>query len=155
MNKYSKNEGLLKAKHLCSKQEFSKSEMLKKLLSWGLNENQANDIIQKLIHENYIDESRYAACFFMDKIRLNKWGKIKIKYELRGKGLSENLISEAENSIGEKEYLQMIRIELEKKIKATAAINTWELNGKLLKFAASRGYEPDIVWKLLKYTPDE
>ncbi len=49
-----------------------------KLSLWGIENDDAEKIIEILIKENFINEARFAAAFVRDKFKYNKWGKIKI-----------------------------------------------------------------------------
>lgn len=44
-------------------------------------------IVSRLLQERFIDESRFARYFVNDKLRFNKWGRVKINYEMQRKGI--------------------------------------------------------------------
>ena len=67
------------------------------------------DIIQRVISllekYDYINDYNYAGCFLRDKFNLKGFGIKRIKFELKQKGVSENIINQVieENSIDETE----------------------------------------------------
>ena len=74
-----KEEAWNKASFLCASSEKCLYDIQEKLKSWGCNSDDSEQICQRLIEEQYIDQTRYAYFYVKDKFRFNKWGKIKIK----------------------------------------------------------------------------
>ncbi len=134
---------------LCSRQEKCKSEIRQKLHQRKISDKEADHILDRLVQENYIDEKRYTLAFVNDKIRFNKWGKQKIRYQLKSKNISEQDIANAFSEVDEEFYRKMICKEIEAKSQKTKAKNDWERKGKLMQFAQSRGYESEIVSQIL------
>jgi len=79
-----------------------------------------------------------------------KWGKIKISYELKQKGISEKCIQYGLKEIDNKIYLNTLQLEIEKKTKQLKENNTFILKNKLIKYFYSKGYEPEIIIEVLK-----
>ena len=84
-----------KIKHFCSYQERSHYEVKEKLYALGLNKVEVETLISQLIEEDYLNEQRFAEHFVGGKFRQKHWGKIKIKYELNQKRVSEYNIKKA------------------------------------------------------------
>ncbi|MEA3446400.1 MAG: regulatory protein RecX [Bacteroidota bacterium] len=145
----SEKQALEKLMQLCGRQEKCKADIRQKLRQWHIRDEVAEKIINQLEKENFIDETRFALAFCRDKVLFNKWGKIKIGYNLKMKGISETNISNSFSEINEKEYLAMIRKEILEKTRNTKAKSDWERKGKIMQFAQSRGYESDIVADIL------
>jgi len=55
-----------------------------------------------LIEENYLNEERFAILFAGGKFRIKQWGRIKIKYELKQKQVSDYCIKKALAAIDER-----------------------------------------------------
>ena len=144
-----KNEALSKAMKLCSVKEYAPSEIEEKLLQWGLDEDSTAEIIVLLIDDKFIDEFRMARYFANDKLRFNKWGKVKIKYMLQQKKLSREAIAEALNQIIDEEYTSILTTELIKKKKTIRDDDPYRAKAKLVQFAAGRGFESDLIYKLI------
>jgi len=143
-------QALERAKWLCAKQERCQSEIYKKLKEWGIEEENSEEIITQLIIENFIDEKRIAQLYSRSKFNQLKWGKIKISYELKQKGISEKYIHYGLQEIDNKVYIKTLQKEIEKKTKELKENNTFILKNKLIKYFYSKGYEPELTIELLK-----
>lgn len=137
------SEIILSIKHLCSRQEKCKSEVKEKLVRWELDEDKIEEIIALLIKEKFIDEDRYTGFFVRDKIKFNKWGKIKIRHHLVQKRIPENIISNAFDNIDITDYKNIIEREIEKKL--TLIKKDPHKKDKLIRFMQSKGFELDLV----------
>jgi regulatory protein len=141
-------EALNLAMKLCSKKEYASGEMHSKLTEWEVEEETAEKIISQLIGEKFIDDRRYCRAFVNDKLKFSKWGKIKISYMLRQKKVSDGLIREALEAIEPETYQKILFEELTKKAKTIKAASDYEFKGKLIQFAASRGFEYEVAAKM-------
>ena len=146
-----KKEALNRAMDLCSRSEKTAKDIKHSLTKWGLSsiEDQLS-IIEYLKDNNFIDETRYSISFARDKHKFNRWGKIKILNMLRAKAIDDQTIKEALNYIDDESYLATLREELIKKRKSVKASNQYDLKVKLLRFASSRGFETDLIYKVLE-----
>ena len=135
-----------KAKYLCSKQEKCRSDILKKLEEWKAPAEAFDKIIKILIEENYIDEYRYSSSFVRSKFNQNKWGKIKIKYALHQKKISETIIQEViNNEISENEYENCLLQLLEYKNRGIKGDHKIRRLAKMITFGTNKGFEYDMV----------
>jgi regulatory protein len=148
-NNFSKKEALSALSRICSKKEVCSSEAIEKLDNWGISDSDKKEIIDYLIKEKYIDDVRYATHYASDKFRFNKWGKYKIASALKIKKLPEDIIGQALDLISTNDYRILLREELEKKMHSIPKSSSYELKGKLYRFAASRGFENDLILELL------
>jgi regulatory protein len=149
MMKLSKQEALERLRCTCSKSEKCLYDVKKKLIEWDLSE-EFESITQDLLRENFINESRFAHSFANDKMKFSKWGKQKVRYHLRMKGIEDKEIEVALKTYPLKEYTDMISKELTKKAKSIKDTDPYKRTQKLIAFAANRGYESDIVRNLRK-----
>jgi regulatory protein len=83
---------LSKAMALCSRREYCSDDIRAKLNSWGIGENDTEKIISALVTENFINEKRYSEAFVKDRFRYNKWGKVKIRANLRLKKIPAEIL---------------------------------------------------------------
>ena len=114
-----KAEALNKAMRLCSTKEYAVSEMLEKLATWGMDvETDRAEIMRHLQEEKFLDEFRLARFYVNDKLRFNRWGRIKIKYMLQQKKVDKDAIAEALKQITDELYIPLLVEELVKKRKA-------------------------------------
>lgn len=145
-------EALNRAADLCSRQEQSTGQIREKLKRWNVNDSDIEGILDQLQKEKFIDDQRFAAFFVKDKFNLNHWGKIKIAHLLRHKGIPENDIQEALEQIDEEAYLQTCLELVSRKSATLKDKNPYTRKGKLYKFAAGRGFEPDLIHRVLNMT---
>jgi regulatory protein len=143
-------EALSKAMKLCSTREYAPSEIEQKLSGWGLANSAISEIIDKLQEEKFLDEFRMARYFANDKLKFNKWGKLKIKFMLQQKKVSREAIAEALEQIAEETYLKILSEELTKKRKTMKDTDEYQIRAKLFQFAAGRGFEGDVVYRVLE-----
>ena len=80
---YTIKQGEALAKQYCVEQERCQKEVFSKLISWGMNFDEADQVIASLISEGFINEQRYAKIYAKSKFNQNKWGRIKIRYSLK------------------------------------------------------------------------
>jgi regulatory protein len=147
---YSLEELLHKAASYCSISEHCVSEVETKLDAWCVGCDDKSTIIKRLIAEDFINEKRFCIYFVKDKFRFNKWGKIKISFALKGKGIDNALISEALNTIDEGEYEELLASILKTKLVGLKYEFEYEKQGKLFRFAQSRGFENNVIEKALR-----
>ncbi len=143
-------KALNKAMYLCSKAEKCKSDISKKLYDWKANPAEHDKIINELEKQKFIDEERYVKYYVRDKFEFNKWGKIKIRMMLVQKKIPEKLIAEALDQISEKKYRETLKYILKQKQHRIKDEDKYKKKQKLIRFAASKGFEPDLILQLLE-----
>jgi regulatory protein len=143
------NTALNKAMALCAGRELCRNDIRQKLTSWGVNDENIDKIMNLLAKEKFIDEERYAVAFSKDKLRYNKWGKLKIGAGLRMKKVPEEIIRKALNLINETEYLEVLKSIIAKQQKTVHAKNQYDLKGKILRHCLSKGFESHLIYELL------
>ena len=134
---------------LCSGSEHCREDMKLKLAAWKVGEPDSERIINVLIRENFINEKRYAEAYVKDKFRHNKWGRIKIRAGLRLKKIPAELINAAIGSIDNETYTNSLREMISAHRKSVRAKNQYDLKGKLYRFGLSRGFESDLLYRIL------
>jgi regulatory protein len=127
--------------NMAARAERSSGDALRLMKRWGVDDNDAQRVLQRLIAERFIDDSRYAAAFVREKINLSGWGSYKIVAALRRKGVDNRIIENALFQYGSVDMEERLQGLLEKKIKTVKYRDTSDLRAKLFRFAASRGYD--------------
>jgi len=143
-------ELLYKAATYCSGSEHCISEVQTKLTAWGAESDEIQPIIDYLLQEKYIDEDRYCRAYVNDKLRFAKWGRIKIRYMLQVKHLNQFAIQDALCAIDDEQYQTILADLLRAKMKSLRSVDPQQRNLKLIRFAASRGFEPNIISQVIK-----
>ena len=142
-------QGLQRAAGLCCQSEHCVADITEKLLRWGVSREDSDRIIDRLIDEKYIDESRYALAYVRDKVRFSHWGRVKIKSMLRMLRISEQDISNAFDSFDEEEYLGVLEGVIESKRKTLPDAESYASRVKLIRFALQRGFEMHEIAKFI------
>jgi regulatory protein len=85
---YTVDEAQQKLEHYCAYQERCHKEVEEKLKSMHMIPAAIDQIIGKLITDNYLNETRFAQSFARGKFRIKKWGKVRILNQLKFRGIS-------------------------------------------------------------------
>lgn len=154
MTNITETEALSKVAAYCSTAEHCRAEVSEKLQRWGLPYDAIERILERLENEKYIDEERFCRAFVNDKYRFAKWGKVKIAQALLLKKISYDVCRRFLNEIDEEEYLSILDSLLLAKRKSVHAGNEFELNGKLMRFALSRGFEMKDISRCIQLSDE-
>ena len=156
MNKkvMTEQEAYLRLAALCAQAEHCQQEMRDKMRRWGVDEVAQDRVVDRLVKERYVDDERYARAFVKDKIRYNKWGRRKVQQALWQKHIEQEIQQQVLDEIDEKEYLEVLCPLLKQKRKSTKAVNDYEMNQKLMRFALGRGFTFDIIRQCLDVDED-
>jgi regulatory protein len=142
----SPEKALQKLKHFCGYQERSHAEVKQKLYSLGLFGKEVDELISRLIEENYLNEERFATAYASGKSRSNGWGRIKIRHALEQKRISKYCIQKALASLDDAEYLAGFERLAEKKWTALQSEkNIFVKKNKWQQFLLQRGFEQSII----------
>ncbi len=135
-----------KVKHYCAYAERSHSEAKEKLYSFGLYKNEVELLMSQLVEENYLNEERYATTFAGGHFRMKQWGRIKIIYELKQKGVSEYCIKKALASIPAEDYQKTFQKLAAGKLRdLKSEQNIFTKKKKLQNYLAGKGYEFGMI----------
>ena len=130
---------------LCAKAEHCRQEMAAKMRTWQVPDDVQQRVIGRLADEHYIDDDRYARAFVHDKVRYAKWGRRKIEQALYMKRIPDDAIAAALDDVDTSEYVEILRPMLQAKAKSIKADSPYELEMKLMRFAAGRGFNVEEV----------
>lgn len=143
-------EALHRAAALCSSAEHCTADIREKLARWGVTEADSRTIIDRLVQERFIDEQRYAVAFVKDKFRFSGWGRIKMRYALQQKRIDGSDIDHALATLDEEQYNDRLLELLQAKSRSIRDDDPEARRAKLFRFAASRGFEPSLIFNALK-----
>lgn len=129
---------------LCSRSEQCAADIMRKLLkSFDGDQEKAQEVLDALKADKFVDDARYAAAFARDKARLEGWGPLKIRFKLRAKGIADAAIEEGLSQIDSDEADEKLLRLLQARRKSLEGDPQIKL--KLLKYALGRGYSYDQV----------
>lgn len=131
------------------RREHSRAELHAKLLLKATPDDDVDRVLDELAARGWLSDFRAAEQLV--RMRRNRFGMQRIAHELRQKGIGEDLINDA--------LPQMKDTELE------AARSIWQRKfgiapgdakekAKQLRFMQSRGFMPDVIFKVLRGTDD-
>ena len=151
MTQLSYDKAFAKDARLCSKSEKAPKEIFDKLMSWGMSSKMAEQIVNHLREEKFIEEVRYARAFIHDKFLYEHWGRLKITFALRNKGISDSIV---DNSIEEQitldEYLSILIELLKGKMRTMDMPLSQKDRAKLYRYATQKGFETSIIAQALR-----
>lgn len=142
-------QALQRAASLCSSSEHCISDIEEKLYRWGVDKADSEKVIDTLLDEKYIDETRYAIAYTRDKLRFSHWGRIKIRTMLRAQHISEADVNNAFDDIDQEEYLGILESIINKKRQTMDDTESYASRAKLIRFAMQRGFEMHEITKFI------
>ncbi|WP_079701484.1 regulatory protein RecX [Daejeonella lutea] len=146
---FSREQCKAKAESYCAYQERSQHEVRNKLYEWGLHERDVEEIISELIQSNFLNEERFALAYTLGKFRIKGWGKIKIKQALKLKKVPDKMIAKSLKSIDPDDYAARLKVLIDKKSETLHEKDHYKRRFLLSRYAASKGYEQDLIGDLL------
>lgn len=141
---------LNKATSLCVSSEKCEYDLKEKLDKWSVDVSDVIKIIEQLKKDDFINEKRYCNAFVKDKFKFNRWGKTKIAFMLRQKGISNQSIESAIDNIDTDEYISVLTDILSAKHKTIKDKDPYQTKAKLYNFAVSRGFENEVIKEVIK-----
>ena len=134
-----KNKALNRMRGLCSRREYAKGDIKKKLERYkSLTNEEIFDILSSLEEDNYINNARFALAFARDKSGIDGWGEVKISYALSLKGVFTDDIKNALAQLDKpKAETKLEKLVLNKK---KLLVGDPNIRMKLIKYLISRGY---------------
>ena len=147
-------QALVSLMNLCAKSEKSSGDARRLMKGWGVEAAEAEKVLQRLISERFIDDSRYAEAFVREKINLSGWGAYKIAATLRQKGINRDIIASALEQYDHIDVVERLTLFLTRKLRTVKAKNVADLRAKLFRYAAGQGYDfstaREVVESLVK-----
>jgi regulatory protein len=154
--RYTPNQAKSKIAKYCAYQERCHQEVRDKLYTFGLSPDDVELLIYEMIQHDFINEERFAKAYVRGKFIYKKWGRNKIKMELKRRKISDYCIKKGMKEIDGDKYEEVLLGLLEKKISSLKTIKGYQKNYKAAQFVMNKGYEGDIVWALIKeHFPDK
>lgn len=144
-NSWSQEEAFEKLTTFCAYQDRCSWEIRRKLYEKGIKDEPAEKIIAELVKEEFVNEERYAIAFARGKFRLKKWGRNRIRMELKMREISEALIRKGLAEIDPEEYYDTLLSQSEKKWRSTHESDSFKKKYKVTQYMIMKGFEMDLV----------
>lgn len=145
-NSYTLEEAKKKLEHYCAYQERCHKEVTQKLMQMQMIPEARDHIIVHLLEHNFLNEERYAKAFVSGKFNIKKWGKQRLKLELKRKDISNYNIDSALKIIDEVDYYRVFNQLAEKKLESIKEPNKFKKKKKLIDYLLYRGWETHLVY---------
>lgn len=139
-----------KLKKYCAYQERSHQDVTEKLYKLGMYKNEVNEVITRLIQEDFLNEQRFAEAYVSGKFRIKKWGRVKIISNLKQKRISDYCIKKGLLEIDEEEYMETLNYWIERKLREVKESDDFKKKGKIAAFIIQKGFESGLVWDVLR-----
>ncbi|MBC7757789.1 MAG: RecX family transcriptional regulator, partial [Phormidesmis sp. FL-bin-119] len=97
-----------------------------------------------------LNEERFALAYTLGKFRIKGWGKNKIRQGLKLKRVPEKMIHKALSAIAPDDYIAKLKSLIEKKHVTIKESDPYKLRFLLSRYAAQKGYEPDLIGDVLR-----
>ncbi|MDT0643119.1 regulatory protein RecX [Zunongwangia sp. F363] len=143
---YTLKEATLKLMQFCAYRDRSHKEVEEKLKEMNMIPAAQEQIIIQLMQEGFLNEERFARSFVRGKFRIKKWGRIKIKQELKLREISSPIIKIALTEIDEDDYFATLHELAEKKLSLIPEPNSFKKKKKLSDYLLRKGYEAHLVF---------
>ena len=147
---YSVKEATLKLMQYCAYRDRSQKEVENKLVEMRMIPEAREQIIIKLMQENFLNEERFARSFVRGKFRIKKWGRQRIKKELKFREISTPIIKLAMTEINEGDYRSTLYLLCKKKLYLIKEENPFKKKKKLFDFLLSKGYESSLILETIE-----
>ena len=140
---------LQKIAGFCTYRDRTHAEVRERLHEWGICGDEAEEMILYLIENNYLNEERFAKAFAGGKFRVKNWGKMRIKHELKQKGMSEYCVKIGLSEIDDQTYFETIKKLIIRKSREFDFDNPFLKKQKIARYIIGKGYESELVWQFL------
>jgi len=144
---YTLKEATIKLMQFCAYRDRSHKEVEEKLSKMNMIPAAQEQIIIQLMQEDFLNEERFARSFVRGKFRIKKWGKIKIKQELKFREISAPIIKNALTEIDQQAYTSTLYELAEKKLRLLKEPDKFKKKRKLVDFLLRKGYESNLVYQ--------
>ncbi len=150
----SEEQALARLTALCASAEHCTGEMIDKMTKWEISEEAQARIMEHLVKNKYIDDERYCRAFVHDKMEYNHWGRRKIEQALYVKHVDKAIQKTVLDEIPDEDFIDILRPLIVQKRRQTRANSEYEMNMKLMRFAASRGFTIEQIRQCIDVEAD-
>ncbi len=144
---YTVKEAAAKLMAYCAYQERCHKEVEEKLIALRMIPEARAQIINILLQEDFLNEERFARTFVRGKFRIKKWGRLRIKRELKKRNLSAYNIKYGMTEINDEEYRQNLNDLFQKRLNSITEKNLYKRKKKVADYLLYRGYESNLVYE--------
>ena len=143
-------QAIQKLEHYCAYQDRCHEEVIQKLRSMKMDQDEIDQIIVQLIADNFLNEERFACSYARGKHRIKHWGKIRIVNELKFRKISQYNINLALKEITTEEYEATFHNLAEQNWESIRELNPLKKRKKFCDYVLRKGFESNLVYEKVK-----
>lgn len=151
---YTVDEATKLLENYCAYQERCHKEIEQKLYDLNMIPEAKEQIILHLIQHDFLNEERFSKAFVRGKFSIKNWGKQRIINELKFRNISTYNINTALKEIDDEQYLKTLQKLAKKKLPLIKESNAFKKSSKLVNYLISKGFEPNLVYSVVKNITD-
>jgi regulatory protein len=131
----------------CARRERSPAEVQRRIEALGLSAVDAQTVWEHLVNERFVDEQRFARAFAHDKLRLQRWGRRRIRQALLQQGVQEAVVEQTLQNLDAEVYAEVFQSVLKQKRQFYQGDPhaAWKTRAALLR----AGFEADEIEALI------
>lgn len=135
---------------LLTRRDYAEQELRQKLREKYYDLTEVDTVIASLKHQNFINDTRFAENRARYRARFSRWGDVKIKQELRQKGVDDAAIEHAFHQLNQQREAGAVDTPLEQATRLVAkkyasCQPSPQLFNKKIAFLVRRGFSLDIA----------
>tara|TARA_B100000795_G_C22802993_1_gene442982 strand:- start:2033 stop:2512 length:480 start_codon:yes stop_codon:yes gene_type:complete len=138
-----------KLENYCVYQDRCHKEVEQKMWEFNLIPEAKELILLSLMKDNFLNEERFSKSYARGKFRIKSWGKQRIIRELKFRDISAYNIKTGLKEIDEAEYLKTIYRVTENRNEVISEPNIYKRKKKLIDFLMRKGFENDLIFKVV------
>ena len=133
-----------------SHRDRSTRETADHLKKKGFEEAVVQETLRYFQEANYLDDRRFAEHWARTRAENKQFGKYRLRQELIGKGLPQDLIAETLGTLFETvKEIDLARAVVEKKLPSMQDLNPDKKKSRLIGLLQRKGFSSDVIYKVL------
>ena len=144
---YTLQEATKKLESYCAYQERCHQEVVQKLTGMHMIPEAIDVIMVHLLQHNFLNEERFAKTFVRGKFKIKAWGRNRIAFQLKQKGVGKVNINNALAEITDEEYIGLFNDLADKKASSIKEPNKLKKKKKFIDYFLYRGWESHLVYE--------
>jgi regulatory protein len=146
---FTRSQRKQKVEKYCAYQERSHQQVRDKLYQLGGHTEEVENAIMDLIESDFLNESRFVEGYVRGKFNMKGWGRNKIRFGLLQHRIDKKMITTAVYQIDDDLYMERLKKTIDEKLRRLKEKNPYKRKAALIRFAAQRGFETDLIHQVL------
>jgi regulatory protein len=143
---YTVQEATKKMESYCAYQERCHQEVVQKLTGMHMIPEAIDVIMLHLLQHNFLNEERFAKTFVSGKFKIKAWGRNRLTFQLKQKGVGKVNINNALAEITDEEYIGLFNDLAKKRASSIKETNKLKKKKKFIDYFLYRGWESHLVY---------